>query len=178
MNPRQLRLVVGFLTVFVLMSVAPTLPDLRSAGSELLADVDRTDGLGNLLLVVAGGLVLSVGVIAARRRLLARPRRGRQSRPSTGRALAGHRSPRAAAALPESVLARQLRKESTRGLRVPELARQFGLSQDAVRVALGRVVTAPAAQTGRSFRSRKPASPVPARAAAVARQRSRYQVMA
>jgi len=177
MNPRQLRLVVGFLTVFVLMSVAPTLPDLRSAGSELLADVDFTDGLGNLLLVVAGGLVLSVGVIAARRRLLARPRPGSRSRPSIARALAGQRSPRAAG-VPESVLARQLRKESTRGLRVPELARQFGLSQDAVRVALGRVATAPAAQTGRSFRSRKPASPVPAQAVAVARQRSPYQVMA
>lgn len=183
MNPRQLRLIAGFLTVFVLMSFTPTLPDLRSAGSDLfagvdLSEVDLTDGLGNLLLVVAGGLVLSVVVIAARRKYLARPRRKPQSRPSTSRAVAKPSSASRAVPVPESALARQLRKESERGIRVPELARQFGLSQDAVRVAIGRVAPAPAARKGSSFRPRQPASPAPVRAAAVARRRSPYQVTA
>jgi hypothetical protein len=183
MNPRQLRLVAGFITVFVLISFAPTLPDLQAAGADLLAGVDLTgvdlsEGLGNLLLVMAGGLVLSVGVIAARRKLLARPSRKPAARPSTARALARQESTTSLACLPESALARQLRKESGRGLRVPELARQFGLSQDAVRSAIGRAAPAPAAPKGSSFRSRQPASPVPAKGSAISKRRNPYQVMA
>lgn len=183
MNPRQLRLVAGFVTVFVLLSFAPTLPDLRAAGADLfsgvdLSEVELTEGVGNLLLVMAGGLVLSVGVIAGRRKFLARPRRSPAPRPSTSRAVARQASTTPAASVPESALARQLRKESNRGLRVPELARQFGLSQDAVRVAVGRVAPAPAAPKGSSFRSRQPAAPVPAKASAVSKRRNPYQVMA
>ncbi len=183
MNPRQFRLVAGFLTVFVLLSFAPTLPDLRAAGADLLAGVDlsefdMTEGLGNLLLVLAGGLVLSVAVIAARRKLLARPRRTPAKGPSASRAVARKEPVAPMASVPDSALARQLRKESNRGVRIPELARQFGLSQDAVRVAVGRVAPAPAAPKGSSFRSRQPASPAPAKAAAVAKRRNPYQVMA
>jgi hypothetical protein len=183
MNPRQLRLIAGFLTVFVLLSFAPSLPDLRSAAAELLAGVDLTeigftDELGNLLLVAAGGLVLSVGMIVARRRFLARSQRMQRVRPSSERALTTPREAGAGQPVPESDLARKLRKASSRGTRVPEIARQFGLSQDAVRVAIGRVATAPAARKGSSFRPRNPASPVPAPATAVAKRRSPYQVTA
>jgi hypothetical protein len=183
MNPRQLRLVGGFLTVFVLLSLAPAWPDLRAAGADLLSgvdlsEVDLTEGLGNLLLVMAGGLVLSVGIIAARRKLVAGRRRERESRPSTSRAVTSQPSASHAVRLPDSALARRLQKESSRGLRVQDLARQFGLSQDAVRVALGRVGTAPAAPKGSSFRSRQPASPAAAKAAAITTRRSPYQVMA
>ncbi len=188
MNPRQLRLIVGFLAVFVLISVAPTPSDLRSASSGLLANVELPDlglsgtelgdGVGNLLLLAAGGLVLSVGVIAARRRYLARPRRAKSPRSSTSRVLANRGSAGAMERAPESPLALRLRKESSRGVRAPELARQFGLSQDAVRIAVGRPATAPAARAGSSFRTRKPVSPAPAQATAVTRRRSPYQVMA
>lgn len=183
MNPRQFRLVAGFLTVFVLLSFAPTLPDLRAAGADLLAGVDLseldiTEGLGNLLLVLAGGLVLSVAVIAGRRTVLARTRRRPAKSPSTSRAVAKRESTAPMASVPESALARQLRKESNRGVRIPELARQFGLSQDAVRVAVGRVAPAPAAPKGSSFRSRQPASPAPAKSSAVSKRRNPYQVMA
>jgi len=180
MNSRQLRLVLGFLAVFVLISIAPMLPDLGTVGSDLIADVSLTDGLGNLLLVCAGGLVLSVGVIAARRRWLARERRPRQAAAKApARALVhGEASRPSGAAAVESPLTRQLRKESERGCRVPELARKFGLSQDAVRGALGRSPTAPAARAGSSFRDRKPASPPAARAKPVSLRRSPYQVTA
>jgi hypothetical protein len=183
MNPRQFRLVAGFLTVFVLISFTPTLPDLRAASADLfsgfdLSEVELTEGLGNLLLVMAGGLVLSVGAIVARRKFLARSPVRRPSRPAPSRAVAKPSAATAVARVTESALTRQLRKESSRGLRVPELARQFGLSQDAVRVAVGRVATAPAAPKGTSFRSRHPASPAPAKAGVVAKRRNPYQVMA
>ena len=173
MSRRQLHIILGFLSAFVLISVAPRLADLNATGP--LPDADRSAGLGNLLLLLAGGVLLSVGLIAARRRFIGRPRRDVRSRPAT---VARGGSARDVVSAEVSPLTQQLRKESDRGARVAELARQFGLSHDGVRSALGRFPTTPAARGGSSFRGRKPEPPAPARAKDPALQRSPYQTIA
>jgi hypothetical protein len=178
MNRRQLRLVLGFLSVFVLLSVAPTLQEVGAGSTALLDNAALTDGAGNLLLVFAGGLLLSGGIIAARRRRLARPGR-KAAVKSAAHAMTRRSTDRDCAfAIAESTITRELRKESERGTRAPELARQFGLSQDAVRAALGRAPTAPAARSGNSLRNRKPAPSAPARGAALTRRRTPYEITA
>lgn len=179
MNPRQLRLILGFLAAFMLISIAPLLPDPHSAWRGVLSDTELLDGFGNPLLLSAGVLVAAAGVIVAWRRFLGRRREAPPgTHSSAARAIARGDSRAAAVIVEASALTRRLRKASDRGARVPELARKFGVSQDAVRGALGRAPTAPAARPGSSFRDRKAASPARPRAAPVASPRSPYQVIA
>lgn len=182
MNRRQFRLVAGFLAAFVLISVAPVLPDLTTpfsiGGIRIDVNAPLADGVGELLLTLAGGLVLAAVIIAGRRALRARraPSRRTVGRPS--QAVASRARAERPVAIRESALTLQLRKEAERGIRVPELARTFGLSQDAVRGALGRRVTAPAAPGGSSFRSRKSVTPAKPAARAIATRRTPYQALA
>lgn len=173
MNPRQLRLILGFLSAFVLISVAPRLADLNATGP--FSDADRTAGLGNLLLVLAGGLLVSLSLIIARRRFIGRRCRDFQSGSAT---VARGGSAQDVISAEGSPLTRQLRKESDRGARVAELARRFGLSHDGVRSALGRFPTTPAARGGSSFRGRKLTPPAAARAKDPALRQSPYQIIA
>ena len=64
------------------------------------------------------------------------------------------------------------------GERVPEVARRFQLSQDAVRVAIGRPAPSPAAPTGKRFRSRQPVLPAKPRATPLASGRNPYKALA
>ncbi len=178
MNPRQLRLVVCFLAIFVLISVAPVVSALPASFAGLRLDPDVANGLGDLGLTFAAGMVLAVGLIVTRRRLLARRARRPQSRPSQAVAVARRESGKDTPVVRNSELTRRLRKRAKGGARIPELARTFGLSQDAVRSALGQGVTPPAAPGGSSFRNRKAATPAKPAARAVAVRRSAYQALA
>jgi hypothetical protein len=156
-TPQMLRLVLGFLAAFVLLSVAPHLPGLVAA----LSDPALTDRLGDLLLYAAGGLALSILSIHLLRRLGAL----RVERP---------RVPGVAG----SNLGLRIRQASRHGARVPVLARRFRLSQDAIRVATGREGSTRAAPKGSSFRPRQPALPTKPRATPVAARRTPYRVIA
>jgi hypothetical protein len=185
MNRNQLRLVAGFLAVFIVISVAPLLPAMPAlavapfsiAGLRIDVTAPLADGVAELLLTCAAGMVAAVTIIAVRRRVLAGRSPARGTRPGVALARARATGERAVV-VRESALTLQLRKEAERGVRVPELARTYGLSQDAVRGALGRRVSPPAAQGGSSFRGRKAVTPAKPAARAVVPRRSSYQALA
>jgi hypothetical protein len=152
------RLVLGFLAAFVLLSVAPHLPGLIAA----LSDPDLTDQLGDLLIYAAGGIVLSVVCIHLLRRGWRAPRVRRAAAPKAS----------------GSSLGIQIREASRRGAQVPELARRFRVSQDAIRAATGRDGSTRAAPKGSSFRPRQPALPAKPLATAVAVRRTPYRALA
>lgn len=149
MTRQTFYLVLGFLAVFVLISLAPSLPDL----ADRLEDPAFIDQLGDILLFVAAAICLIVPAIVVSRRLKG-PRRSKRARtPSAG-----------------SDLASRIRQAARRGERIPALARRFNLSQDAIRAAIGRggsaqpvlirrSGSAPAALPGTSFRARQPTLP-------------------
>lgn len=134
MTPQMVRLLAGFLAAFVLVSLASKLPDTAAVLSRpgLLAEA------GSLLLWVAAGLLIPIGAVIAWRRLHGLARRRAARSPSGGD------------------LPTRIRRAAQGGTGVPRLAREFRLSQDAVRVALGQHGTAsPAASPGTSFRGRQ-----------------------
>lgn len=143
MNPRLLRLLAGFLAAFVLLSYAPAIPGL-------MRDFRWPTGLrqpGDILLAVAAALTLVLLLLVLRRRRLA-------PRPV-------HRPTRPAGPPPASALLGELRRRAELGERVPELARRYRLSQDAVRVAVGGRTPSPAARAERVSRARQRALPAP-----------------
>ena len=173
MTPKMLRLVLGFLAGFVLLSAAPRLPGALGG----LADRAATDLVGDVLLATATALCgLLALVIVRRRRRPPATRRHVRLRPlpaGVRRALARPpREPR------PSDLGARLRQAARTGERVPQLARRFHLSQDAVRAAIGHGASGPAAPTGKSFRSRKASVPAKPRALPVAPQPSPYRALA
>ena len=191
MTPMMRRLVAGFLAIFVLLSLAPYAPEglalaRRAApvvGAALatvaafaggwLGTIDLTGPVADLLLVAAAGLTLTLLVLLLVRHRAEAPRR-RAGRPPARGAVAR----RAAAAPAISMLSRRLREAMHGGERVPEVARRFQLSQDAVRVAIGRPAPSPAAPTGKSFRSRQPVLPAKPRATPLASGRNPYKALA
>ncbi|HTS87713.1 MAG TPA: hypothetical protein VMG41_04410 [Gemmatimonadales bacterium] len=133
MTARTVRLVAGVVGILVLISYAPSVSDLTAA----LGDPTTQSQLGDLLGFAALAAGLSVVTIGTRRRLVRRRKAPRSPRRDTG-------------------LGMRIR-EATRATgtpRVPELARRFGTSQDAIRIALGRTPT-PAGAGGTSFRNRQ-----------------------
>ena len=155
MTPKMFRLVLGFLAAFVLLSVAPHLPDLVGGLSELA----QTEVLANLLGYLGVGAFTAMASIALLRRLGARPPRIRRGRPARQLGL-------------------QLRQASREGARAAELARRFHLSQDAVRTAIGRDGSSAAAPKGTSFRSRQAVLPAKPRAKALPVRQTPYRALA
>lgn len=191
MTPMMRRLVAGFIAAFVLLSLAPYAPEglalvrraapvagatlARVAGTAAgwLGAIDLTGPATDLLLAAAASLTLALLALLLRRHRAEAPRRRSGARPSRT-ALA--RTPAAAEPV-ASALSRRLRQAARDGERVPEVARRFRLSQDAVRVAIGRPAPTPAAPTGKSFRARQPVLPAKARAAAVTSRRNPYKAL-
>jgi hypothetical protein len=149
------RLVAGFLAAFVLLSMAPYLPEQLGR----LADPVLLEALPDLVGYAAAALLASVGAIVLVRRIRTTPRRVRTVRPAQHLGL-------------------KLRQASREGAKAPELARRFQLSQDAVRTAIGRDGSSSAAARGSSFRPRQAALPAKPRARAVAVRQSPYRALA
>ena len=193
MTPMMRRLVAGFLATFVLLSLAPYAPEgialarravpvvaaalarLAQAGGAWLSTLDPGGPAGDLLLVAAASLTLLLLTLLLRRHRAEAPRRRPAARPA--RAAVARRSADPVAP-PSSALSRRLREAARDGERVPEVARRFRLSQDAVRVAIGRAAPTPAAPTGKSFRSRQAVLPARPRATPVPSRRSPYKALA
>lgn len=143
MNPRLLRLIAGFLAAFVLLSYAPAIPGL-------VRELRWPTGVrqpGDILPATAAALTLVLLLLVLRRRRLAPPAVRRPARP--------------AGPPPASALLGELRRRAEQGERVPELARRYRLSQDAVRVAVGGGPSSPAARAERVSRARQRALPAP-----------------
>jgi hypothetical protein len=142
------------------------------------ADRAVTDLVGDVLLATATVLCGLLALVIARRRRQAAPPRGGTA--GAALSLAGVR--RALARPPReprpSDLGVRLRQAARTGERVPQLARRFHLSQDAVRAAIGHCASGPAAPTGKSFRSRKASLPAKPRALPVGPQPSPYRALA
>lgn len=200
MTPQMRRIVLGFLAVFILLSLAPmagelpglvraVTPGVRRALAALPSRLTLPDGFTlsdrftlpagvlpalpgpDALLATAAGLTLLLLVLLLHRHLTAAPVPARATRP-TRRAVA-RREPEGG-----SELSRRLRDAARGGERVQDLARQFHLSQDAVRVALGRGAPTPAARGGKGFRPRQPSLPAGPRARPVAARPSGYRALA
>lgn len=176
MTPQMIRLVAGFLAAFVLLSVAPALP----VAVALLQDPILTEVWNDMLPFVLGGVVLATVSIVLLRAVANRPakpvRPSAPSRPSHSPVPA--RVSRSEPKLAISPLALEIRQAAREGGRVPELARRFRTSQDAIRVVIGREGVHSAAPEGSSFRPRQaplPARPV-AKALPLSRTRSRVSV--
>ncbi len=200
MNPRVLRLLIGFLAGFVLLSLAPSLPVLLTAAENL----PSPDQVGDLLLATTAGLLLVLLAVMVRRRVrIARQGTAfrqalvRQAAPTHALARTGSgsrpvapsyamaRTPMVAPAhasaritKPASELQAKICTAARKGERVPALARRHGLSVDAIRVALGEAPTAPAGRRGSSFRARQQAVPATAPAKALPRHRNPYGALA
>ncbi len=144
MSPRLLRLLAGFLAAFVLVANAPAIAE-SARGLSLPGLINISwrgdDGLGAAL-----ALCLALLLVARRRRPATRP-----SRPAA----------RPVAASPAGGLLIELRRSAELGERVPALARRYRLSQDAVRVAVGRSPSSSAARAERVSRARQRALPAP-----------------
>jgi hypothetical protein len=151
MTPRTLRLVLGFLLAFVSLSLVPRAQDL----SQLLADPLVLIGLTHL----GVGLALSAVAIALYRRL-------RSWRPGP-----------LLSVVPGNDLGYRIRLAARNGARTAELARRFGLSQDAIRAALLHE-HGTAAESGSSFRHRQAAVPERAAVRPIAARSTRYQIKA
>jgi hypothetical protein len=179
MNPRLLRLVLAFLAGFVLLSFLPSLPGLIG-GLDLTVSPDRlADGL------LYAGLLLSLALLAVvihRRR--SRPVRAASRRPATGSrqavvpARAGYPRVRVINQGQPSALQQKIRAGSRPGERIPSIARRHSLSVDAIRVALDREPSSPAARTGSSFRSRQASVPAAPRTKALPGRRNPYGALA
>lgn len=176
MTPKTLRLVLAFLAGFTLLSALPRLPEIMAGARRLAATLPPVtlpapDQLGDALLGTAAGLLTLLLVLIARRRPATAPTRaaapGRMRR-AVARARAAGRA---------SELGQRLREAARAGARVPDIARQFQLSQDAVRAAIGRSVPGPAAPEGKKFRARQSSLPARPRATPVARGRNPYKAL-
>jgi hypothetical protein len=181
MNSKTIRLIVGFLAVFVLISVAPAMPGfLAKLGSMPSFTIPA---ISDSLLIAIGGAVLLPGLLVLRRRQrrhAAQPVTSRSralARPSAEkplkRAMPEHSGPYPTIASPLQI---RLRAAVEKGDRIPALARRHSISIDAVRAAVGASVAhAPAGRPSTSFRASAPSLPAKPRAQAVSHRVSRYQ---
>ncbi len=181
MTPKTIRLIVGFLAGFVLISLAPTLPDLLTQLGA--APTIELPVISDTMLLVIGGGVVLLGLLVLRRQQRARaPRPAAASasravaRPAVTRPAPRVRpersSPQPSIASPLQI---RLRTAAGKGERIAALARRNGLSVDAVRAALGTShAPAPAARSGSSFRSTPPSLPAKPRSRPVSSGRNRY----
>ncbi len=184
MNPKTIRLVAGFLAVFVLISVAPAIPGF-------IANLDRIPPLtipaiSDSLLVAIAGAVLLLGLLVLRRRQrqrAAQPVTSRSHalvRPSADkplkRAMPDHSGPYPTIASPLQI---RLRAAVDKGERIPALARRHNISIDAVRAAVGASAAhAPAGRSSTSFRAPAPSLPAKPRAKPVPQRVNRSHVTA
>lgn len=151
MTPRTLRLVLVFLVAFVGISLAPQAQDLP----RLLADPLVVIALTHL------GVALGLSSLA-----IALYRRIRTLRPGS-----------LLSVVPRKDLGYRIRLAARNGARTAELARRFGMSQDAVRAALLHESGA-AALPGSSFRHRQAAVPERAAVRPIAARPTRYRIKA
>jgi len=170
MTPKFVRLLMLFLAGFVLLSLIPYAPAAAARLQALPLHVDLT---GDAALGTAAGLAGLLLLLRLRRRTPAPARSTAVARRKPGRA-----APAAPAGLPMSALRARIRAAAGGGTRVPAVARELGLSVDAVRAALGRDQSAPAARPGRTFRPRQPSLPARPRATPVASGRKPYTALA
>jgi hypothetical protein len=170
----MIRLVAGFLAVFVLLSAAPALPEAVA----LLQDPVLTEVWNEMLPFILGGVALAIGSIALLR--AARHRPAKPVRPSAparpSRPPLPARVSRSEPKLAISPLALEIRQAARQGGRVSELARRFRTSQDAIRIVMGREGVHSAAPEGSSFRPRQAALPSGPVAKALPHSRSRSRV--
>jgi hypothetical protein len=180
MNRKLYRLVAGFLLVFVAVSLAPKAPEIaRSvagwsfwpaawaavAGLQLPTNILESilaspllDLSGVLPVILVGGLTVLLLFSMTRRHLASRsavPARGK--RPATSTAVARSRSQAVARAAKDDSLGAQIRQAAIQGERAAALAKRFGVSQDAVRVATGRSVV-PSPRTSAGANRNRPAT--------------------
>lgn len=183
MTPKTVRLIVGFLACFVLISVAPAIPDFianLSGGTGL-----QIPAISDTTLLAIGAAVLLLGLIVLQRKQrrvraaqpVTRSRSQALARPSADkplkRSMPEHSGPYPTIPSPLQI---RLRAAVDKGERIPVLARRHNISVDAVRTAVGATATsAPAARPSTSFRSSAPSLPAKPRARAVAQHVSRYQ---
>jgi hypothetical protein len=151
MTPQLTRVVAGFLLAFVLLSLAPQLPGLVTT----LRDPALAAVVEQMWWLAAVGAAVGVVAIAAVRRRAQRSSARAPRRPDTARGPAPRRSDA------PSALSQQIRDAARRGGSVPDLARRFRLSQDAIRAAVRGDRSGAAGPRGTSFRSRQ--EPLPAR---------------
>jgi hypothetical protein len=184
MNARILRLVLAFLAGFVLLSFLPLVPGLLG-GVNLSGSADE---LGDVLLTAALALSVTLLVVVMRRRM----RRARRAPAATAAKRVATRPSHALATRtraagpramtinqgPLSPLTQKIRAGSQSGERIPAIARRHSLAVDAVRVALDRGPSSPAARPGSSFRSRQASVPAPTRTKALSGRRNPYAALA
>ncbi|MBK8005975.1 MAG: hypothetical protein IPK12_19170 [Gemmatimonadetes bacterium] len=170
MSPRTLKLVLVFLTGFVLLAYAPVLVQAAPTVVATLGGIPTpslpavamtTDLLGDILLGTAAALLAVLLVLRLRHRVATQP--AVTPRPAL-HLVTTHESP----------LRTDIRKAAATGERVPALARRFRLSQDAVRVALHKEGPADAARPERSSR-RERQLPPPAKTPVRRPSRTGYQ---
>lgn len=185
MNSKTLRLLAGFLVGFVLLSVAPSLPDF-------IAGLNDGNGLPipaitDTVLIAIGGCVALLGLVVMHRRQrkvlasqpIARPSASRAvARPSAERPLK-RVMPEHSGPYPtiQSPLQIRLRAAVEKGERIPVLARRHNISIDAVRTAVGASATSSslATRASTSFRSDAPSLPAKPKARPVTQRRTSYQ---
>jgi hypothetical protein len=150
---------------------------------------------GDLLLGVSALLCASLLVISVRRRRIAGRGHGfthalaeQSSRHAMVQPAArmNHSAPRpktatapvVAPSRPDSELQAKIRLGAKKGERAPALARKHSLSVDAIRLAIGDPLPAPAVRRGRTFRPRQPSLPAAAPARALPARRTPYGALA
>lgn len=197
MNPRIFRMVVAFLGGFILLSLLPALPGAISAFRSLPPMPPLAiDQMGDILLgttALLGSLLLVISI--RRRKKLAGKEDGFQralAQQSNRHAMVqpaarmSYQAPKqksapqpaATPARSDSELQAKIRMGAKKGERAPALARRHSLSVDAIRLAIGDPLPAPAARRGRSFRTRQTSLPVPQPARAVATRQTPYGALA
>ena len=198
MNTRVRRIVVLFLSGFVLLSLVPAMPDLwhQLARLDVLAIASQAAAWSDLLLGAAAGLLTFALALRIRRRVRAArahdfesalARHGvRQAEPAPSRAVALRPMPpvkpfRRAPRRPQpaaSELETKIRAGAKKGEKIPALARRHSLSVDAIRAALGDSLPEPSAPRGNSFRGRQQRLPAKAPAALPPKSRKPYGALA
>lgn len=199
MNARVRRIVVLFLTGFVLLSLVPTMPDLwhQLSRIDLLAVAAQAAAWSDGLLGAAAGLLtLLLGLRVRRRVRASRAHAFEAALAQHGNSQAADASPSRAVALrpmppvkpfrrsprrPQpaaSELETKIRAAAKKGEKIPALARRHSLSVDAIRAALGDSLPEPSAPRGNSFRGRQQRLPATPYAALPPKSRKPYGALA
>lgn len=195
MNPKMFRLVVAFLGGFILLSLLPAMPGMLSALQSLPPiDASLIAQAGDLLLGATALLCAALLVISVRRRRVTGRKHGfaRALAEQTSRhamvqpaARMSQTAPRAKAAEPTTAVSRpdselqaRIRQGARKGERAPALARKHCLSVDAIRLAIGEPLPAPAVRRGRTFRPRQSSLPAAAPARALPARPTPYGALA
>lgn len=190
MNPRIFRVVVAFLGGFILLSMLPVMPGMLRALQDLPIDLSAINQAGDLLLGTTALLCAALLLISVRRRressghgfekaLAQQTDHHAMVQPSARMSYSASKAKPAtqpaaetrSVSRPDSELQARIRQSAKKGERAPALARKHSLSVDAIRLAIGDPLPAPAVRRGRTFRPRQPSLPAaaPGRAGAAAR---------